>query len=497
MAPPSMRKAPLHLVPVGYFILDDGGNILEVNDLGAQIMHAQKPELQGRLFSSLLVPRDTWRFLRHLRIAAKSAQRETIRIELRRPDKSSVLTHLHVLADVDADGKLEGFHVALVTAAAELVAAKEAAEEMSRLKSAFLANMSHEIRTPLTGIIGFATVLAKELPEELGEFAELIRTSGRRLMEMLNSVLDLAKLEANQMQLDRQLIPLADEVEKVVDLLRPLADEKNLSLEFSAEDVDRAVCIHGDRAALHRILHNLVGNAIKFTDEGSVDVSVWANGEHAGIDVKDTGVGIDSGFLPHLFEEFRQESSGVMRSHQGSGLGLAITKRLVDLMDGSIEVESAKGRGSTFHLTFEQDRRPVRRAALRHERTLRPGVEDTGSVRILLVEDDHDTQQLLLALLEEVYDVTVASRAEEAYILAGQQEFDMILTDIDLGEGPDGGDLLQQLRAMPEYATSPIVAVTAYALPGDRERFLEMGFTAYVSKPFDVDDLLRLPLQLS
>jgi CheY-like chemotaxis protein len=208
-------------------------------------------------------------------------------------------------------------------------------------------------------------------------------------------------------------------------------------------------------------------------------------------------VGIESGFLPHLFEEFRQESSGVMRSHQGSGLGLAITKRLVDLMDGSIEVESAKGNGSAFHLTFEQDRRPVRRAAHRHETASRPGVENAGSVRILLVEDDHDTQQLLLALLEDAYDVTVASRAEEAYILAGQQEFDMILTDIDLGDGPDGADLLQQLRAMPEYASSPIVAVTAYALPGDKERFLEMGFTAYVSKPFDVDDLLRLPLQLS
>lgn len=493
-----MQRTPLNLVPVGYFVLDDAGHILDVNDLGGEILRTPPSELEGRLFSSLLISQETWRLLQHFRLAAKTGRRETLRIELLRSDESSVLTHLHVLAAFDPRGDVEGFHVAIVTAAAELVAAKEAAEEMSRLKSAFLANMSHEIRTPLTGIIGFATVLAKELPEEQGEFAELIRTSGRRLMETLNSVLDLAKLEANQVQLDRKRIVLADEVKKVVGLLRPLADEKNLPLVFSAEGVDHTVCIHGDMAALHRILHNLVGNAIKFTDDGEVEVAVWANGDRAGIDVRDTGVGIDVNFLPHLFEEFRQESVGAMRSHQGSGLGLAITKRLIELMEGDLSVESTKGEGSAFHLSFEQVRRPAAATRREAEPSSPPlPKDDAAPVHILLVEDDHDTQQLLTALLEEVYDVTVASRAEEAYLLAGRHNFELILMDIDLGEGPNGAELLQQLRALPEYAASAIVAVTAYALPGDRERFLEMGFTAYVSKPFDVDELLRLPLQLS
>ncbi len=491
-----MLGTPLHLVPVGYFILDGEGRIIEANELGAEIVDSTPGELKGRLFSSLIVPGDTWRFERHLNRGVRSGVRQTFPIELRRAD-SSILTHLHVLAEADEEGRPKGYHLGIVTAAAELVAAKEAAEEMSRLKSAFLANMSHEIRTPLTGIIGFATVLSKEVPDEQREFAELISTSGRRLMEMLNSVLDLAKLESNQMQLDRRRIPLVEEVKKVVDLLRSLADEKNLTLAFSAPGVDDDVCIRGDRAALHRILHNLVGNAVKFTDEGRVEVKVWANGKEAGIDVIDSGVGIDSRFIPHLFEEFRQESSGVMRSHQGSGLGLAITKRLVDLMGAEIQVESTKGEGSCFYLTFARDLRPVRSKTDSADAAASPGTNGTSSIRILLVEDDVDTQQLLLALLEQRYDVTVASRADEAYRIAYRQTFDMILTDIDLGDGPDGSDLLRKLRAIPAYAATPIVAVTAYALPGDRERFLEMGFTAYVSKPFDVDDLLRIPLQLS
>ncbi len=492
-----MHKRALHLIPVAYFVLDEGGRIVEANDLAAELTRIDCSALTDRRFAELIAPMDAERFLRHLRIAARSGARETIPIELRRPDASCVLTHLHLLADQDENGRMTGYHVALVTAAAELVAAKEAAEEMSRLKSGFLANMSHEIRTPLTGIIGFASVLAKELPDEHREFAELIQTSGRRLMEMLNSVLDLAKLEAHRMSLDRHRIELLDEAEKVVEILRPLAEEKNLTLRFSAHDISEPVCIRGDRPALHRILHNLIGNAIKFTEEGGVTVKVWSDENRSGLEVRDTGVGIDAEFLPHVFEEFRQESSGVMRSHQGTGLGLAITKRLVELMGADIEVHSAKGNGSTFRISFERERRELKSPTQAEEDPSFMRHAHEAPSRLLLVEDHRDTQQLLKEILEDLYDVSVAGRATEAYLMAMQRRFDMILLDIDLGEGPDGADLLRQLRAIPEYADVPIVAVTAFALPGDRERFLEMGFTAYVSKPFDVDELLRLPLQLS
>lgn len=316
-------------------------------------------------------------------------------------------------------------------------------------------------------------------------------------MEMLNSVLDLAKLEANQVSIDRERIEIVEESKKVVAMLRPLAEEKNLTIHFVAPVGSVGAYVQCDRAAFHRILHNLIGNAIKFTDEGAITVQVWTDDDRTGLEISDTGIGMDAEFLPHVFEEFRQESSGMMRTHQGSGLGLAITKRLVELMGAEIEVHSAQGEGSTFRISFTREGRSATRADDTPDDAVPVPDAQPSPARLLLVEDHEDTQQLLMEVLDDLYDVSVAGRAEEAYLLATQRSFDIILMDIDLGEGPDGAALLQQLRALPEYADIPIVAVTAYALPGDRERFLDMGFTAYVSKPFDVDELLRLPLELS
>lgn len=493
-----MSTMALDLVPVGYFILDDAGHIEDVNDIGASIVGEDAAVLLSRRFADLVVPNDTWRFLKHLRLASRSDRRETCRIELKGEDDKNRLTHLFTRAERSERGTVRRFHTAVLTVAAELIQAKEEAEQMSRLKTAFLANMSHEIRTPLTGIIGFATVLAKELPEDHREFAELIRSSGRRLLEMLNSVLDLAKLESNQMSLEHREIDLAGEIRKVIDLLAPIAEEKGLPLEIEV-DGERPHVLRTDRAALNRILHNLIGNAIKFTDQGHVRVSVWCSDDRVGFDVTDTGIGIEAKFIPQLFEEFSQESSGMSRSHSGTGLGLTITKRLVELMGGEIEVESKKNEGSRFGVALPRNLSiAVRRALAPDAPEQRSNHDDSlreQPLRLLLVEDHVDTQHLLVELLEERYDVSVEGSASEAFLSACQKEFDLILMDINLGEGPDGIELLQQLRAIPEYAETPIVALTAYALPGDKERFLDLGFTAYVSKPFDVDELLRLPMQ--
>jgi PAS domain S-box-containing protein len=496
-----MSTTALDLVPVGYFILDDAGHILDANDVGADIVGLEAAALSGARFADLVVPSDTWRFLKHLRLASRSGRRETCRIELMGGDEKNRLTHLFTRAEPSERGTVRRFHTAVLTVAAELIQAKEEAEQMSRLKSAFLANMSHEIRTPLTGIIGFATVLAKELPEEHREFAELIRSSGRRLLEMLNSVLDLAKLESNQMNLERREIDLADEIQKVVDLLTPLAQEKGLAIGMDDEG-DARHLLRSDRAALNRILHNLIGNAIKFTDEGHVRVSVWSSGDRVGFDVVDTGIGIEAKFIPQLFDEFSQESFGMNRSHSGTGLGLTITNRLVELMGGEIDVESTKNAGSRFAVSLPRSTGGVSGGVSRgvseihHPERIQTEERPIDQpIRLLLVEDHVDTQHLLVELLEQRYDVTVEGSASEAFLTACQREFDVILMDIHLGDGPDGIELLQQMRAIPEYAETPIVALTAYALPGDKERFLDLGFTAYVSKPFDVDELLRLPMQ--
>ena len=233
---------------------------------------------------------------------------------------------------------------------AALQRAKEAAEEMARLKSAFLANMSHEIRTPLTSIIGFAEVMRDGDEPPYRDLSAMIHESGLRLLETLNSVLDFARLEASQTVLDAEVMDVAAAVPRGVQVLEPLARRKGLTL--SVEIRAAPAWARLDPGALQRMLNNLVGNAVKFTERGGVTVAVGVTESAVQVQVVDTGVGIAPDFLPHLFDDFRQESTGISRSHEGSGLGLAITRRLVELSGGTVEVTSEKGRGSTFTLAF-------------------------------------------------------------------------------------------------------------------------------------------------
>lgn len=228
----------------------------------------------------------------------------------------------------------------------DLINAKHEAETLAKLKTSFLANMSHEIRTPLTTIIGFADVLAEDDDGPGGELAQLILHSGRRLMDTLNSILDLSRLDANQVLLSPEEIDVVQEVRATVQLLAPLAEQKGLHLRFKSQQA--TVPAIQDRTCLHRIVNNLAGNAIKFTEHGEVTVAIAANDGQFHLTVRDTGIGIASTFLPHLFDEFKQESTGLTRSHKGSGLGLAITRRLVDMMGGEIRVDSEKGNGTLF-----------------------------------------------------------------------------------------------------------------------------------------------------
>jgi signal transduction histidine kinase len=206
--------------------------------------------------------------------------------------------------------------------------------------------MSHEVRTPLTAILGFAAVLGEEMEGEQRELLDIIRQSGERLLETLNSVLDLARLEANALPIDPKLLDLTKEIHDAAQIYRPIAHRKGLAFHLDAPG--HVVEAQVDRASFHRIVSNLLSNAIKFTEEGEIRLHLRLGGSDVEIRVEDTGLGIGDTFLPHLFEEFKQESTGLSRTHTGSGLGLAITKHLVERMRGRIEVESVKNEGSTF-----------------------------------------------------------------------------------------------------------------------------------------------------
>lgn len=379
-----------------------------------------------------------------------------------------------------------------------LIEAKEKAEEMNRLKNAFLTNISHEIRTPLAAILGFSDLVATEVPQSQRQSIQQIRISGERLLNTLNSVLDLSMLEAGTLALDREVLDVPAEVRQTVQLLQPLARKKGLDLhvQLPASKVEALL----DRACLDRILNNLIGNAIKFTEQGRVTVTVRTVEERLDIEVSDTGIGISEAFMPRLFEAFKQESTGLARSHEGTGLGLTITKKLVSLMEGEITVESQKDAGSRFTVAFPRSIVQQEASTEGLDGGWHPPVEHSQRhARVLALDDNLALLYLLERFLEampEVNEVDTAEDEKTALALARRQRYDIVLLDINLGVIRTGVDVLHALRQLPAYATVPAVAVTAYALPGDRERFLEAGFDAYLGKPFTEEQLRKVLLQM-
>jgi PAS domain S-box-containing protein len=369
---------------------------------------------------------------------------------------------------------------------AELEAAKEEAVEMLRLKSSFLNNMSHELRTPLVSILGFAELLADEADEEQQEIAETIHRSAKRLHDTLNSVLDLAQLESGGVQLDPEVVDVNEEVTSIANQFLPFAESKGLALRVKATP---GAHVLANPVGLRRILTHLLTNAIKFTLKGGISIDVEADSHRVLLHVSDTGIGISDDFLPRLFGEFEQASTGMARSHEGSGLGLTITKRLVDLMGGRIMVQSALGEGSTFVVAFPRAwPTPDEVSVDTEDCDTAPVI--TSRPRALVVEDNADTRRLIAHTLAPYYDVETAANAEGALALAQRAWFDVLLLDVNLGGGPTGLDLLRELRTMSAYAYVPALAVTALSRPHDRERILGHGFDGYLAKPFTRDEMI-------
>ncbi len=371
----------------------------------------------------------------------------------------------------------------------QLTHAKEKAEELARLKSSFLASMGHELRTPLTGVMGFADTLIDEVANpQHREFATIIKQAGERLLETINSVLDLSQLEAGTVNVKKRPIRVTLLVQEVLSLLDPLAKDKDLSIGMTTYAPE--ILVHADKILLQRVLDNLVGNAIKFTDTGSVVVEIDADDALVYIRVKDTGQGIDPSFMPYLFDQFSQESAGLQRSHQGSGLGLAITKKLVTLLEGTISVESEVGVGSTFTVSLPMvEHTASKRVA--HLEPMRPPAEHHRP-HVLVAENNDQIRQLIQHILEPYYDVTAVADGEAALNLLQNTVYDALLLDIQLAGPKIGVDVLNTVRSHGEHPKTPAVAVTAFSVPGDQHYFLEeIGFDGYLRKPFTRNQLLN------
>lgn len=378
----------------------------------------------------------------------------------------------------------------------QLVAAKDQAEEMNRLKTSFLANMSHEIRTPMTAILGFASILKENLTdEENAQHVDTIERSGKRLLDTINGILDLAKVESNQIEFKTRAVHVSREIDRVLTLLKPIADSKGLFLDLLTHD--QGLLASCDPKYLSQILTNLIGNAIKFTDKGGISIQVRSQLQEKGyfvvVDVIDTGIGIGKDFLAHIFDEFKQESNGWGRRYEGTGLGLTISKRLIELMDGRLTVESSQGIGSKFTIQLPLSLASLASEPLTVGEPQMPVISNGERTmpKVLLVEDNLDNAAMVRYFLKGICTVTHTDNAEQAIALALSKYFDLAFMDINLGSGISGLDITQELRKQPLTVDMPIIALTAYAMKSDEEDALRAGCSNYLSKPFTKKDLLE------
>jgi protein-histidine pros-kinase len=378
----------------------------------------------------------------------------------------------------------------------QLAAARDQALEASRLKSQFLANMSHEIRTPMNGVLGMAElILTGPLPPEQRSRILNLKESGESLLTIINDILDFSKMEAGKLELEEVDFNLPAAADSVLALLSSQAKAKGLALEL-AIDPDVPTWVRGDAVRLRQILLNLTGNGIKFTSEGGVTLAIAPAGSRVRFTVKDTGMGIDPAAKARLLEPFSQGDASTTRRFGGTGLGLAICRQLIDLMGGSLDFTSEPGRGSSFwfEVALQEaggpgDVEPGSGAGLRPSPVSRPEAAG-GEGRILLVDDVSINRVVGQGLLESLgYEVDTVVSGAEAIARLERRPYTAVLMDCLMPE-MDGYETTRRIRALsPPAADTPIIALTAAAMSGDRELCLASGMDDYISKPLDVVSL--------
>jgi signal transduction histidine kinase/CheY-like chemotaxis protein len=385
---------------------------------------------------------------------------------------------------------------------AELKKALKRAEDANYLKNAFLSNISHEIRTPLNGIIGFAALLETELSrienQELYDYANGISQSGERLLHLLTNLIDISRLEANDLVINLEEVDLPSILNDATTIFKFKANEKGIRFNLQGNPCPLAIA---DSNNLMRVLSDLIDNSLKYTEKGFINIScgVSERSNELFIRVKDTGIGIDPSYLPSIFEAFRQESLGFSRAYQGAGLGLPLAKRLVELMKGRIEIVSEKGLGTTVTVFLKQSSKSSALKTPMPDTALISSIEfHDRPINILIIEDDRMNRMVLKKMLENVGELTLAIDGDNALDLVKKNlsknfVFDIMLVDINLPSPWDGVKLLKKIKQdYKQYTSIPFIAQTAYAMSGDKERFLESGFDDYISKPVSKNHLLNI-----
>lgn len=473
-----------------------GPKVTFVNEAFTRLTGYTAKEVIGRSPRMLQGPRTDRETLDQLRISIE--QGKPFRGELINYDKEGreYWLGLSVVPIYDAEGKVEYF-AAIERDITErkqfestLISARDAAEAANRAKSEFLANMSHELRTPMNGVLGMCSLLIEsELSDEQSETAGLIHSSAENLLDMLNDILDISKVEAGDLELEDAPFDMRICLEDAVQLYSSIAQEKGLRLTFTYDEATPP-CVMGDAGRVQQVLCNLIGNAIKFTETGGISLAVKMQGDHMRIAVNDTGIGIPENKLDSIFNKFEQADSSVTRKYGGTGLGLAITRQLVELMEGRIEVHSTLGKGSEFAFMLPVRLSPHGAIPVNQRVAVVPQRETAYTIppaaRILAV-DDHPINTLFIKrLLKKMGAVQLDTAANglEALECMDKAAYDLVLLDCQMPE-LDGYAVTARIRERERHTGQhlPIVAMTANAMVGDREKCLKAGMDDYISKP--------------
>ncbi len=445
-----------------------------------------RPRLEERLRAGLDLGRECYR------IVCADSRTRWVEMTGRRLGGAGAPAHMTIYHDITEEQER----------AALLAAAKEQAEAASRTKSEFLANMSHEIRTPLNGIVTILQLMtASGLTEEQAGQARMALAASRRLTRLLSDILDISRVEAGKMAIVQAPFNLRRAMAEVRELLLPAGDPPGVACTVSVDEAVPEIVV-GDVARFQQILTNLLGNALKFTASGTVAVTAVAQPDtptgHPRVlfSVADSGVGIPQDKLDSLFTPFTQVVQGYRRDHQGAGLGLAICKRLVGLMGGAIGIESEFGQGAVVHfsLTFG-----LPSEVLPQPTGPRPSLSVPYGLKLLLAEDEALSRLAIQGMLHrEGHEVSLADNGRAALELAARESFDLVLLDVQMPvmDGLEAARRLRSGEAGPEAAGWPLVAMTAYAMEGDKQRILAAGMDGYVTKPVDLGELLAVIAQV-
>lgn len=486
-----------------YINLDLNGNFISCNKYLLEHTGYSEEELIGKSGVDLFVPSDNRE--EAVDIVGELVQNKTEvyfhEEKIRTKDHKilHVLSHITLLKD--EGGEIKGISILAENITdknaiiATLKEAKEKAEESNRLKSVFLQNISHEIRTPMNSIIGFMSLL-KDTPvdeETRHQFYEIINKSGERLVATVNDLIDISQIETGQTKVNKSDVSLSEILENHIDTGIYLAAKRNNKIRCTSKYLHSETVLNTDNKLLNSIFSNLLNNAMKFTSNGTIEIGSKDEGNDIVFFVKDTGIGIPEKRLNAIFDRFVQADLKVSRGYEGSGLGLSIAKAYAQLLGGDLWVESEEGKGSTFYFNLPKDEVKPKKPET-NKQTNKPESIDKDlnqNYKILVAEDDETSYLFLKNLLElkGMQIINATNGAEAVEMVKNDNEISLVLMDIKM-PGMSGEEATRQIRTFNQDI--PIIAQTAYAMPSDKNKFLEMGCNDYISKPIKVNRLIKL-----